>query len=223
MSYLSRGRPRSVLALLAVAALTLGLAACGGGGSTDATGEQGNSTSSTSTSATTAPGTAPKPTPAQAAAETAAERRQAGKAAPFVSPKADNSVPTFGSEGAASERVKAEAGLKAYLRARAGEDWATACRYLAASTREGFEKLAKGKGLSCAQVLGALSKGADLSDPLTGSLLALRIEGENAFALFYGPGHQQYIVPMAHEGNTWKPTQAAPIVYPPGAPPTTSP
>ena len=49
--------------------------------------------------------------------------------------------PTFGSEAAASERDQAEAALKAYLQARAREDWASACRGLAQSVREGYEKL----------------------------------------------------------------------------------
>jgi hypothetical protein len=217
-------RAHSLLALLLALALAAGLAACGGEGSSSTT------STATSTSSSSEPGlkakggsvTFGKAHPRETAA-TRAERRRAGRAAPFVKPKADNSVPTFGSEAGASERVQAEANLKAYLQARKREDWASACRELAKPTRQGYEKLAKRKGLGCAQVLTALSKGADLSDPLTGHLLALRVQGINAFALFYGPGHQQYMVPMNREAGEWRPTQAAPITYPPGAPPTTSP
>jgi hypothetical protein len=191
----------------------LGLAACGGG-----------SSSSTSTTAplagqgASAQGgsvTVGKPRPRETAT-TRAERRQAGRAASFVAPESDNSVPTFGSEGSASERGQAEAALKSYLRARSREDWASACDQLARSVRQGYEKLAQGKHLGCATVLAALSKGADLSDPLTGGLLSLRVHGANGFALFYGPGHQQYMVPMNREGGGWRPTQAAAIAYPPG-------
>jgi hypothetical protein len=58
---------------------------------------------------------------------------------------------------------------------------------------------------------------ADLADPLTAGLLSLRVHGAHAFALFYGPGHQQYIVPMNREAGAWRPTQLTPIAYPPGA------
>jgi hypothetical protein len=215
-------RARALLALLLALVSAAGLAACGGGGSSSSATSSNAATSGSSTT------TAPPPaflSHAEASAKTAAERRKAGRAAAFVAPKADNSVPTFGSEANASERDQAEAALKAYLQARAREDWASACRGLAKSVREGYEKLgassSKAKAPDCAQVLAALSKGADLSDPLTGPLLSLRVHGTNAFALFYGPGHQQYMVPMNREAGEWRPTQASPIAYPPGAPTTT--
>lgn len=210
---------RPPLALMAALALAVCLAACGGGG---------GSTSSTATSTgSPAPSAAAKPHGPSAASQTASERHAAGRAAPFVEPEADNSVPTFGSEASAAERGEAEVALRAYLRARAKGDWTAACTYLAASTRQGFEKLAasssKAKASGCAPILATLSKGADRSDPLTAALLSLRVEGDNAFALFYGPHHQQYIVPMVREGGSWRLTQTAPIAYPPGAPTATSP
>jgi hypothetical protein len=212
-------RARLLLVLLLALLAGTGLVACGGGG--------GSSTSPASIPPPTSnpPTTTPAPSGflkhAASSAKTAAERRKAGHAAPFVKPKADNSVPTFGAEASASERGGAEVALRAYLRARASGDWVTACSYLAASTRQGFEKLAaspKGNASGCAPTLAALSKGADLSDPLRGPLLSLRVQGASAFALFYGPAHQQYIVPMAREASKWKLTQTAPIAYPPGAP-----
>jgi hypothetical protein len=217
-------RPRLLLALLCALLAALGLLACGGGGDDSSSGAGSTAATSGSSTSTAAPPAFLKHT--EASSETAADRRAAGRAAPFVQPEADNSVPTFGSEASASERGEAEVALRAYLRARAREDWATACSDLAASTRQGYEKLAssaKAKASGCAPILAALSKGADLSDPLTGSLVALRVQGANAFALFYGPNHQQYMVPMNREAGEWKPTQAAAIAYPPGAPPTTSP
>ncbi len=216
-------RARPLLALLLALATCLAVAACGGGGgsssSTASTTSSQASGGSSSTSAT-APAPAPKPSGSSAASETAAERRAAGRAAPFVKPSADNSVPTFGAEANTSQRDRAEAALKAYLRARAGGDWPTACTYLAASTRQGFERLAKGATSGCAPILAALSKGADRTDPFTGSLVSLRVQGATAFALFYGSHHQRYIVPMAREGSSWKLTQTAPIAYPLGAPTT---
>jgi hypothetical protein len=222
-------RARQLLMLFLALALAAGLAACGGGGSSSSSTTSTASPGASSTSSSSEPGpkakggsvTFGKPRPRETAV-TKAERRKAGRAAAFVKPESDNSVPTFGSEAGGSERAQAEAALKAYLQARAREDWASACRGLAKSTREGYEKLGssstKATAPGCAQVLAALSKGTDLSDPLTGPLLSLRVHGANAFALFYGPGHQQYMVPMNREAGEWKPTQSAPIAYPPGAP-----
>jgi hypothetical protein len=195
---------RLLLALL----IAVVIAGCGGGGGgSSSTGDPTARARSTQTSETFA--------------EVAAERRAAGRAAPFVIADTDNSVPTCGSEAGAAERRRAEQGLKAYLRARQAEDWSAACQALAAPTRRGFEKLAKssatGKPVSCTVVLPPLSKHADLADPLVGGLLSLRVEGSNGFALFYGPGRRQYIAPMHREGAAWRPTQAAPIAYPPEA------
>jgi hypothetical protein len=159
--------------------------------------------------------------PHRASAAPRAERRRAANAAPFVEPGADNSVPTFGSEASAGERSAAEANLRAYLRARAAHRWAAACALLAASVRQGFAKLATSKGhAGCPKLLPVLAplKPGEPIDPLTGALLAFRVHGANAFALFYGPGRRRYMVPMNREGGAWRPTQAAPIAYPPGAP-----
>jgi hypothetical protein len=197
------GRSIYLLVALALAACLTG---CGGG-----------SGSTGSTTAAPAPLTT-KPQPG-GAAQTKAERRAAGRAAAFVAPESDNSIPTFGKEAGASERAGAEALLKRYLRAREREDWAGACRALSRSTREGLEKLAKpgAETKGCAPTLAALSKEADLRDPLTSGLLSLRVQGQNAFALFYGPGHQQYFVPLVREGGIWRPTETAAIGYPPAA------
>jgi hypothetical protein len=191
---------RLISSVLVVAISALTLTACGGG-----------SSSSTPTPATTSP--SPRPTdPAQVRAQ----RRQAGAAAAFVIAGADNSVPTFGSQAGAAERGAAETSLGRYLGARQRGDWPAACRLLARMTRQGFAKLARsGKAKGCAPVLAALSKESDLADPLIGGLLSLRVRGDNAFALFYGPGHQQYFVPLLREGGTWKPTQPTPLEYPP--------
>lgn len=156
---------------------------------------------------------------------TESERRNAGNAAAFVKPGADNSVPTFGSEASAAERAGAEAGLRAYLGARAAREWRKACSLLAAPVRRSVEALAASTGgsaasSSCDKALPALAplKPGVPANPLRGALLAFRVRGANAFALFYGPpGRQKYVVPMNREGGAWRPTQTAPIAYPPGS------
>ena len=215
-------RSRSLFALLLACAFAVSLAACGGGGSSSAGSSSSAAASDSSTTTATPPAFLSH---AEAGAKTAAERRKAGRAAPFVAPESDNSVPTFGAEAGASQRSEAEANLRAYLAARAAHNWAKACAYLATSVRQGYEKLASASAKSgakptCARLLpvsAPISAGVP-ADPLTGHLLSLRVHGANAFALFYGPGRQQYVVPMNREAGGWRPTQAAPIAYPPGAP-----
>jgi len=195
---------RPALATAAALPACLLLVACGGGGS-----------SSTETTQATTTASSTQPSEAATPAQLAATRRRAGKAAPFVEAKADNSIPTYGREAGPAQRARARASLAAYLSARQAEDWAAACKGLSESTRAGFEKLAKGKA-ACPAVLGALSKGADLADPLQGGpLLSLRTQGPHGFALFYGPAKQKYVMPVRGEEGTWKPTQLSAIAYPP--------
>lgn len=214
------------LAVLGLAALAVVLPGCGGGGST-------GTPSSVSTSAATGhDSTAPAKSPdltfsgskPRVTAQTRTERRAAGRAAAFVAPGIDNSVPTFGRESSPAERAAAGGNLRAYLSARAAEDWRRACSLLSDLTRSGYERLDRSRPrVDCAKVLPALAplKAGVVANPLGSSeLVAFRTQGESAFALFHGPpAHQQYIVPMHHDASGWRPTQAAAIAYPPGAAP----
>jgi hypothetical protein len=150
---------------------------------------------------------------------------KAGSAAPFLVPTGDNSIPTYGSEASGSESAAAGAALSGYLAARAAGDWASACALISATVAKQVALLAGeagGSKPSCVDAYAKLSErppAAERADPLTHGLTALRVESPHAFALFYGPGSQQYMMPMEAEGGAWKVTQIAPIPYPVGAPP----
>jgi hypothetical protein len=236
-----RSVTRAFLALFAALALAAGLAACGGGGS-------GSTSSAPSSSAQETPSRARsprpspkppsakaklKPSPKTATAKPAPMRksapppalvRKAGHAAPFLVPTGDNSVPTYGSESSASQRGQAEAALRAYLAARARGEWSAACAHMGSAVRGQVELLAKaatGKARGCAEadaMLSARVPAAARANVLSGPLAALRVKGDKAFALFYGPHAQQYMMPMAREGGTWKVNQLDPIPWPIGAP-----
>ena len=200
--------------------LALALAACGGGGgSTSSTQAQSGSTSATATAP--APTSTAKPSLAHGSSSSSTTK-QAGGAAAFVKPGADNSIPEYGSEAASSEVARAQAALSAYLVARAGAKWGRACTYLSASARANLQRYAgpsKGKA-SCAKLLAALSGSAAARvDTLTGGLAALRVKGEKGFALYHGPHAQKYVMPMAAQGGAWKVTQLTPIPYPLGSTP----
>ena len=214
---------RRALALLLLAAAALGLAACGGGGSsTSSTQAQSGSTTTSATTPST-PSTTPRPA-RPSGPSTAAARRAAGRAAPFVQPHADNSIPDYGTEAPTSERERAGSEIGAYLTVRAEGNWAAACTYLSKPTRQGFERLAasssSGKAAGCAKIYAALSSRVPTSEranTLIHGLSSLRAKGVNGFALYVGPHGQQYVMPVRHEGGRWKPTQLSPIAYPVGA------
>lgn len=147
---------------------------------------------------------------------TAAERRRAGRAAAFLEAGADNSVPTFGTESSPAERRRAEIVIRTFLVARAAGDWARSCSELAAANGEGLAKLGKPGKETCPQVLAALT--SDSANPLAKPLAALRVKGQNAFALFLGRDGRQYVVPLLREAGAWRLTQSTPIPYPPAAP-----
>jgi hypothetical protein len=139
--------------------------------------------------------------------------------------KGDNSVPTYGLEASASQQNKAEAPLRAYLRARAVGNWSVACARMATTVQKQLALLGgatQGTGSKgCPAGYAKLSSRVPASSRasvLLGYLTALRVEGDKAFALFYGPHHQQYMMPMVSEGGTWKVNQLEPITWPLGAP-----
>ncbi len=238
-------RGRTVALLLAAVLAAVGLAACGGGGSSTSTPVASAVTTPTATVPATAPATttppattaattttATTPTATTKPAETAPRpsttsaspsSASGGGAASFRASSGDNSIPDYGSEAPPSERERAAAALAAFLHARAGGDWATACMYLAAATRTQLERLlggAKAKAGGCARVLAELSKSTAAhaeTITLTAGVAALRVKGTSAFALFHGPKGSKYVIPMRSEGGAWKMSQLAPLPYPLGS------
>lgn len=135
-----------------------------------------------------------------------------GGSARFRNKGGDNSIQESGHEASASEREAAAAVLHAYLDARAAHRWSDACFYIAASLAATMEEFAarygKQQGVeSCPQVLAALATGSSqqaLEETAEADVGSLRIEGDHAFLLYYGPGNAPYAMPMVREGGAWK-------------------
>jgi hypothetical protein len=118
----------------------------------------------------------------------------------------DNSVQEFGAEAAPSEFDAAAVALHNFLDARAEGNWVATCGYMAKSTTESIEKLAKGSG--CAGVL------EKLINPAAGPAMkaeaekadvgSLRTEGERAFLIYTGTEGTILAMPMANEDGEWK-------------------
>jgi hypothetical protein len=233
---------RGSLSLLAAAAIGGGLVACGGGGapsaSTPATSAHvstaaptASAPTTTTAPATTATSPAHTTAPAPSATSTGSSAESShGPAASFHVQGGDNSVPDYGHEAGASERQRAEAALAAFLRARAQSDWPRVCAALASATliqldelasgsRTGTARATTGSTRTCERILKALSArpGSSRADTLVSGVAALRIDGASAFALWHGPGHTKFVMPMRNEGGVWKVTHVEPLPYPLGS------
>jgi hypothetical protein len=195
-----------------------------GGSSGSSEGEAGEAGSGGSSSGGGSQPTKTSASPSGSGHSGAAKKHAAG-AAGFIAPTGDNSIPEYGSEASSPQQAEATAALRVYLVAREGGNWSGACANMGAPVRGQVEALARasqGKAVDCEEAFVTLSKYGSASErvnPLSGGLAAFRVKGDKAFALFYGPNSQQYMMPMIEEGGAWKVNQIAPVTYPPGAPP----
>jgi hypothetical protein len=230
------------LPLLAAGAISGGLVACGGGGAPSASTTATSARVTTAPPSASAPTTATAPAttatspahttpPAPSATSTGSSAESShGPAASFHVQGGDNSVPDYGHEAGASERQRAEAALAAFLRARAQSDWPRVCAALASATliqldalasgsRTGTARATTGSTRTCERILKALSArpSATRADTLVSGVAALRINGASAFALWHGPGHTKFVMPMRNEGGVWKVTHIEPLPYPLGS------
>jgi hypothetical protein len=145
--------------------------------------------------------------------------RAAGAAAPFLVETGDNSIPTYGTEASTAQASAGEATLSAYLSARAAGEWAAACAQMSAQVQQQLAMLAGETG-TCPRAYAKLAERIPAparADPLTAGLTALRVESPHAFALFYGPGEQRYMMPLEEEGGAWKVTQLESVPWPIGS------
>jgi hypothetical protein len=181
-----------VIALSALAALLL--AGCGGGGtsaSEDATSEGAVNANS----------------------EVAEPSKE------FRNP-AGGRVTTFGKESEVAKREEASAVLTKSLTAREKADFAAQCETLGKRGLEGF--LGKGQGNERSKCQKELKKLAEplsktkkiRADTLTDEIAALRVKGNQAYALYHGNDGKDYGVPMELEGGSWKVGTILPIELP---------
>jgi hypothetical protein len=108
--------------------------------------------------------------------------------------------------------------VHAYYVARANEEWARACTYLASSMQEELERFAVQSGQEgspdCATLLKALTR-----HPLPASLRrestivdagSLRIDESNSFLIYHGADRTVFAMPVVEEDGTWKLTLISP-------------
>jgi hypothetical protein len=129
----------------------------------------------------------------------------AGPSAAFLA-KAEE----LGSEASGSRAGQAEAALRGYLDARAGEEWTKACSFLTKGFRQLYSRLSKSpavKGKGCA---GTVAKVDERLSPRERADLrkfevdSVRVEGGRGYIIYTDAAGTQRATPIASEGGRWK-------------------
>jgi len=222
---------KTLAGALAIFLLAVGLVACGGGGddSGSTSAEAAGQTTSESPSSSKPSGDENK---AGKEGHSEASRSEGDEAAGFV-PKhhndsgggaaqykekgGDNSVQEFGDEAESGEFEAVAVALHNFLDARAEQNWAATCDYIAANLIESFEKLsAQAKQLedkSCAGVLEKLvnpaAKGLIKAEAEQADVRSVRIEGDRAFVIYTATDGAVMLLPMVSEDGAWKASSLA--------------
>jgi hypothetical protein len=220
---------QTLVAALAVLLLAAGLTACGGGDSSSSTateareqaqveskssgtsktsddeGKSGSGSGGGQSDASGSGGSASDFTPKQ-------HSDSGGGSQQFRVKGGDNSVQEFGEEADTSDFDAAAATVHNFLDARAEGNWAAACEYMSQGLVASFEKLgAQAQQIenpSCAGVLQKLinpdAKDLMIEEAAQADVRSLRLEGEQAFAIYTGPDGTVFSMPMTNEDGEWK-------------------
>lgn len=125
-------------------------------------------------------------------------------------------IATFGKESGDTEREEASAALAENLEAWEKADFATQCETLGKRGLEAFLGRGEASELSkCQKELESLAESTDArADTLEGEIAALRIKGNQAYALYHGSDGKDYMMPMEKEDGTWKAWSIVPVELP---------
>ena len=136
----------------------------------------------------------------------------------FVVPGGDNAVQTFGREATAAERKQVTKVIQKWLRARAARNWAEDCRYLAPSSIKYAESsasyMAQHKVSGCTKALGVMAvKGqkVSLKYNMAGGVVSLRLGEGHGYAQYHGNDGRDWIIPVIRENGVWKITTFDPL------------
>ncbi len=127
----------------------------------------------------------------------------------------DNSIQTYGSKAAGSEKAALGAAALSFFRALAGPDYAKVCAGLAASNRQQLGALLKAKHRQggCAAVLKTVippSAAAEARKAANATVTGVRVKGDTAFVLFRPSGGPASYFVMKREKGEWKAIGLAP-------------
>lgn len=202
-----RGGIASIAVAVALTALLApGLVACGGDDET--------TTSSSDDGAAARQGEQAGGKQAGADVEAAPLKVSGGGSGQFQVRGGDNSIQNWGEESEESQLEEAAAAVHAFYVARANEEWARACTYLARSTVEELRGQSEQGSLDCATRLEALTR-HPLPSPLRRESTvvdagSLRIGEDSSFLIYRGAGRTVFAMPLVEEDGAWKLTLISP-------------
>lgn len=160
------------------------------------------------------------------AGESSDGQAKAEPSAQFLKPNGvNNKVVRFGHEASTKEREEVGAVVTENLKARAAAKFAAQCKTL---NMKGIEEIpgAKNRG-DCVKKLKEFAEPLSSTkrvrtNTLTGPIVALRVEGDQAFALYHGNDGKDYVLPLEKEGGAWKVSAllTTELTSPPEPPPT---
>jgi hypothetical protein len=145
------------------------------------------------------------------ATETGASRKSGPEPSAEFLNKSDRSIVTFGKEASKQEREAVSAILTENFQARAEGDFATQCATLAVKAMEilpgasNTDDLEKNCVTAVRELATPLARSAKArKNTLSGSVPALRVQGNIARALYHGTDGKDYTIGLEREDGTWK-------------------
>ncbi len=127
--------------------------------------------------------------------------------AQFLKSKGDGKYAKFGSEASGSELEAANVVVVKNLKAREDGDFATQCETLSLKIITGIQgvKVRSDCATALKKLAEPLSGTKELrKDTLDGSIAAMRVKGNQAYALYHGNDGRNWAVPLEKEDGTWK-------------------
>lgn len=134
-----------------------------------------------------------------------------GGSAEFLSDEGADKYVNFGTEASSKEREAASEVLEENLLAREKADFSTQCATLSQAAIA--EVVGSKKGTAalapCPAAVKKLAEPLSSStkvraDKLGGPIAALRVKGEDGYALFHGKDQRDYAMPLSKEAGRWK-------------------
>lgn len=145
-------------------------------------------------------------------ADSTAENASAEGISAFLKPGSPtNKLVRFGSEAPAKEREAAAVALAETLEAREEGDFEKQCETSSLLVAKSITSSKTGAGAekNCPRELRELAVPLNKTKPFRvdtfdGEIVALRVKGKKAEALYHGNDGKDYAMPMSKEGDSWK-------------------
>lgn len=121
----------------------------------------------------------------------------------------ERGVLEFGAAASPEQRQQIVAAKESYFRTLGQRDLEGACEALAAGARDSLAALTGGEDGGCTEAIKRLLSPeafAVAKHAAGGQVSRVRVDGDQAFVIYRAPGAKLFVLPMAREGDEWRPT-----------------